>query len=206
MDKQFRRFYNSIDGFFDRRAMLEEVHITHEIEDDAQPRTARQAFVRIRPSAKKLDQKAQLKMIISQQGIDREGESSHWEFFFDLIDRKAKLVCEWMLVWDQQKDKFGSSRIGTTILPFPSSDNPIRKMVHDGQLLYPQLATMWKREYERLPSIPEEFRDSNEVILELIAQGVDFSLTEFSLSTAQSPEGIGSWKIQTRNKTLYVPY
>jgi len=206
MDKQFRRLYNSIDGFFDRRAILEEVHIAHEIEDEAQPSTARQAFEKIQPFAKKLDRKAQLKMIVSQQGIDREGESNHWEFFFDLVGRKAKLVCEWMLVWDQQKDKFGSSRIETTILPFPSPDSSIRKMVHEGQLLYQQLAIMWRRECERLPSIPDEFRDTREVILALIEQGLDISLTESSLSTGQSPEGIGSWKIQTRNKTFYVPY
>jgi len=206
MNKLFRRLYNSIDSFFDRRAILEEVHLTHEIEGEAQPRTARQAFEKVRPLAKKLDRKAELKMIVSQQGIDREGESNHWEFFFDLVDRKAKLVCVWMLVWDQQKDKFGSSRLETTILPFPSPDNPIRKMVHDGQLLYQQLAIMWRRECERLPSIPDDFRDTKEVIPALIEQGLDILLTEFSLSTGQSLEGNGSWKIQTRDKTFYVPY
>jgi len=206
MISKFRSLYNKIDRLFDPYAITQETNISRDFGMDKQPKTAKQALQMILPTVRKFDQKACLKSIVSQHGIDLHGTSAHWEFFFDLDRRKAKLTGEWALVWDDNADNYASSHIEVIVRPFPPADSPLRHMVQEGHLLYRQLAGMWKQERERRLDLPGRFRDTDVALADFSQQGLDVTLTEFSLSTGYSPDGRLCWIAQTRYKTYYVAF
>lgn len=205
MVEQFRRLYNAVGSMLDFQTIAAEINFSREIKDDAQRKTARQALAHIAPLVREFDSKAQLKMIVSQSGVDAAGCSGQWEFFYDLVRRKAKLIGVWQLVWDEQKDDFAAAQITVTIHPFPPADSPVRQMVRDGRLLYQQLGGLWKQEYKRTPVLPQTFLDTSSIVPELAEQGFDVSTAEFSLSTVQSGEGQWCWMAQTKSSTFLVP-
>src|SRR5512144_932564 len=100
MSDTFRRVYNKVDLLFDTRAISQELRYSRDGGGSRLPQTALQAFKTIQLVADELDRQARLKMIVSQQGINTDGTSSHWEFFYDLTQRRAKLNCDWVLPWD----------------------------------------------------------------------------------------------------------
>lgn len=206
MITKIRRLYNTVDHFFDQHAISQEIRFSQETGDEKQPKTARQALAVIIPVVKKLDRQARLKLIVSQHGIDSNGTSTHWEFFFDLVRRQAKLVGEWVLVWDNTMDNYESSRLEVVARPFPPADSPIRQLVQEGHLLHRQLAGMWRQEQERHPDLPQRFRDTNVAIADFLRQGLDVTLTDFSLCTGQSPEGRLCWMARTSHETYYVAF
>lgn len=79
-------------------------------------------------------------------------------------------------------------------------------MVKDGLLLHAQLAGMWKQEMASRPNLPLQFRDTNLALADFIRQGLDFAVTEFSLTTGRSPEGTLGWIAQARRITFYAPF
>ena len=85
-------------------------------------------------------------------------------------------------------------------------DSRLRQLVRDGHLLHEQLIVMWRQEYKRLPNLPSRFRDSDAALADFTQQGLDVTLTEFSLSTGQSPEGSLCWVAQTRNEKYYTAF
>lgn len=203
---KIRRFYNIVESFFDRLAISQELHFSQTAVSDRQSRTAGQAYKWILPVAKKLDRLACLNMIVSQGGVDPKGASPHWEFFFSLPNRRAKLICEWVQPWDEAEDNYSAPRIDATVTPFPPADSRLRQLVQDGHLLHEQLIVMWRQEYKRLPNLPSHFRDSDAALADFTKQGLDVTLTEFSLSTGQSPDGRLCWVAQTRNEKYYTAF
>lgn len=206
MSDALRRAYNQIDRLFDFRAITEGSRSSRDGGETRRPVTAAQAFGQIRPFAYEIDRQARLKMIVSQQGVQLDGTSSHWEFFFDLTRRRAKLVCEWILPWDEAMDGFQPARIEIVVTPFPPAGSPIRQAVQEGKLLHRQMRGMWTRELRRLPDLPHKFRDSQIALAGFIQQGLDATQVEFSLSTGQSPDRRICWKAQTRDATYYAPF
>lgn len=205
MSNFLRRIYNSIDALIDRNALLEELQFSKEDLRAPSPQTAKQALEKVLPFIYKLDKTSNLKMIVSQQGINANGESAHWEFFFDLTQKRAQLVCDWKLVWNETVDNYTSAKIDFKITPFPPMNSPLRQMVKEGKLLHQQLIGMWKQEMNRRPNLSKTFRDTNHTIKEFAQQGLDVSQTEFSLST-QPVGGKTYWAAQTRNKTYYAEF
>jgi hypothetical protein len=167
--------------------------------------TARQALGWILPVVKELESHPILKMMVAPHGLDLAGASAHWEFLFDLENRRAKLVAEWALPWDESSDAFGPAQIQVRVRPFPPADSPIRQMVNTGKMLRLQLVTLWKQELERTPNLPLNFRDSDAALQEFIRKGLDPALTEFSLQTGRSPQGGICWMAQARRKTFTAP-
>ena len=206
MITKIRSLYNAIESFFDRLAISRELRFSLPVKSDRQPRTAGQAYKCVLPTAKKLDRLARLNMIVSQQGVDLKGMSPQWEFFFSLPNRRAKLICEWVQPWDEAEDNYSAPRIEATVTPFPPMDSRLRQLVRDGHLLHEQLIVMWRQEYKRLPNLPSRFRDSDAALADFTQQGLDVTLTEFSLSTGQSPEGSLCWVAQTRNEKYYTAF
>ena len=206
MSDALRRAYNAVDILFDARAIRQELHFSHELEEVRHPRSAYQAFRSIRPFVNKLDRRARLKMIVSQSGVDADGASAHWEFFFDLVQRRAHLICDWALSWDETKDTFGPAIVEITVRPFPSVDSPIRQLVASGKLLHRQMVGLWRQEYERSPALPKRFRDTDVLLADLKQQGLNVSQTEFSVRTGLSPEGRICWIAQTRKDIYYSAF
>ena len=206
MNDTLRRIYNTIDSFFDRSGITQDIHFTRDGGESRQAITAMQAFSEVKPLVLELDRQAQLKMIVSQSGLNNDGTSPRWEFFFDLPHRRAQATCDWSLPWDDATDSYGSPKIEVTVKPFPPADSPIRKMVKEGKLLRQQMVGMWEQERKRRPNLHHNFRDSHIVLSEFIKQGLDPTQTEFSLSTGQSPEGKVSWTAQTRDKIYYAAF
>jgi hypothetical protein len=201
MSDALRRIYNSIDLLFDTRAISQEMRFSRAGAGSRLPKTALQVFNEIQPIAKDLDRDARLKMIVSQLGVDLDGTSSHWEFFFDLTQRRAQMVCEWVLPWDQDMDGYEPASIEIVVRPFPAPNSLIRKAVREGKLLHRQMVGMWKQEYKRRPDLPHKFRDSGIAMADFLQQGLDPAQFEFSLSTGQSPQGLLRWIAQTRHDT-----
>ncbi|MBM3123979.1 MAG: hypothetical protein FJZ87_02775 [Chloroflexi bacterium] len=170
------------------------------------PCTAKTALNTILPTIKRYDHKALLKHILSQHGIDDQGASAHWEFFFDLSNRRAQAVCEWKLSWDEKADAYGPPRMMIAINPFPPENSPLRRMVREGHLLHRQLAGTWLEEVRRHPALPVHFRDTDIVLADFKKQGLDAGLMEFSLSTDASPDLGVRWAAHTRSRTYFVPF
>lgn len=165
-----------------------------------------QAYKSIQPIAQKLDRQAHLRSISSQEGLDKDGASSHWEFFFDLPQRRARLICDWFLPWNEATDNFGPATIEVVVNPFPPLDSPLRQLVKEGKLLHRQLIGLWKQECRRSSYLPSRFRDTDTVVAEFRQQGLDVTQVEFSLHTGQSPEGRPSWIAQTRRDRYYAAF
>ena len=206
MSDTLRRVYNAVDLLFDTRAISQESRYSREEGESRLPKTALQAFKKIRPFAYDLDRQARFKKIVSQQGINIGGTSVHWEFFFDLTRRRAKLSCDWVLSWDEGIDDYGPARIEIAVRPFPPENSPIRKAVKEGKLLHRQMMGLWRREYTRLPNLPDKFRDTDIVLADFLKQGLDITQFEFSLHTDLSPQGQLSWIAQTRYDTYYSSF
>ena len=206
MSDTLRRLYNKIDILFDRRAISQEDRFSRVLENVNQPRTASLAFKSILPVARKIDRKARLKSILSQQGIDGNGTSSYWEYFFDLPTRRAQLLCEWSLPRNQLTDEYGAAVIEYLIKPFPPADSPIRQMVREGKLLHRQMIGLWQQERRRRPDLPFKFRGTDVALADFSQQGLDVSQIEFLLRTGQSPQGSHCWIAQTRKTTYYTAF
>jgi len=206
MIDNFRKFYNSVDRFFDRRAISEKIQLSREIPGDENPKTAGRTFAAILPMVREFDRQAQLKLIVSQQGVDAHGTGSHWEFFFDLPDRRAQLVCDWKLLQDEKTDSYLQPRIEIVVNPFPPVDSPVRGMVRDGQLLQRQLIGMWQQEVKRTPALSHRFRDSDLAIADFSKQGLDPTQSEFSLRTGRSAEGHPGWIAQTGDRSYFAAF
>lgn len=97
LDK-FRSHFNRVEGAFDRDTILQELHFSRDCGDETRPITAKQALHLILPVVRELDHSATLKMIVSEKGIDLGGASPVWEFFFDLVSRRAQLAAQWRLM------------------------------------------------------------------------------------------------------------
>ncbi|MBN2469321.1 MAG: hypothetical protein JXN59_01255, partial [Anaerolineae bacterium] len=132
MSDQARRWFNAIAAVFDRRAIKREQHLSRQEDGSRTPITARQAYERILPEARRFDRRARLTLIVSQQGLDGSGASAHWEFCFDLPHRQATMNAEWILPWDEAADDYGAARIDITLRPFPAEDSLLRQMVQQG--------------------------------------------------------------------------
>jgi hypothetical protein len=206
MLNNFRKFYNSVDRFFDRRAISEKIQFSRDIPGEDRPKTAGQALAVTQPVASEFDRRAQLKLIASQQGVGADGTSVHWEFFFDLPDRRAQLAAEWKLTWNETADRHGKAQIVITVNPFPPADSPVRRMAQEGQLLHKQMVGMWEQELRRRPTLPHRFRDTDLVMSDFSKQGLDPSQSEFSLCTGQSSEGRPCWIAQTRDKSYFAAF
>ena len=206
MSDSLRRIYNSIDRFFDILAISQVLRYSRVGGDSRTPNTAQQAFHSVQPFVRELDWQPQLKMIVSQQGLTADGASAHWEFFFSLVRRRAEVVCEWVLPWDEATDDYGQAHIEIAVNPFPAVNSPIREAVREGKLLYQQMIGMWKQECRHRPTLPNKFRDTKIVLADFVRQGLDTTQVEFSLSTGKSPQGQLCWIAQTRNTKYYSPF
>jgi hypothetical protein len=204
MSETLRRLYNRIDLLFDSRAIARESRFSSDGGASGESRTAAQALAFVLPHVRRFDGGAGLKSIVSQQGVRPDGTSAHWEFFFDLPGRRARIIAEWRLAWDEAHDAFGSASVDFLVKPFPPADSPIRQAVREGKLLHRQMAGMWKQEHQRTARLPIRFRDSDLAFADFRNQGLDASQTEFSLSTGRSPQGNLCWIAQARDTTYYA--
>ena len=193
-----RRGYNAIDSIFDRRVLKQAGYSVRELKSVEGGRTARQAFDPVLKIAREWDPDARLKLITAPDGLQPNGAAYRWEFFFDLVNRRGKLECDWISIWDAAADRFTSVRIETKAQPFPPIGSKLNQMVTEGQLLYRQLSGLWRDEWQRTPDLPPQFRESDSVVQALSAQGVDLRIDECSLSTGLDANGQPSWVVQTR--------
>ncbi len=206
MSDTLRRIYNSIDRLFDIWAITQELRYSREGGESRSPITALQAFQLVQPAVRELDRQYRLTMITSQHGLTVNGTSAHWEFFFSLLRRRAEIVCEWVLPWNEAIDDHGQAKIEITVTPFPAVHSPIRTAVREGKLLHQQMIGMWRQECKRRPTLPAPFHDTDTVMADFVQQGLDVTQAEFSLSTGQSHQGTLCWIAQARNIAYYSPF
>ncbi len=206
MSDTLRRMYNSIDRLFDIWAITQESRYSRNGGDSKSPITALQAFRLVQRVIRELDWQYQLTMITSQHGLTANGTSQHWEFFFLLLRRRAEVVCEWVLPWNEAIDDYGQAKIEVTVTPFPAVLSPMRTAVKEGKLLHQQMIGLWRRECQSRPTLPARFRDTETVMADFVRQGLDVSQAEFSLHTGQSPQGTLSWIAQARHLAYFSPF
>ncbi len=199
MINSMRRLYNTVDRLFDRQAIQQDVNWDNELNRSDQPKTARQAFASIQKTAQDWDTRPQLKLISAPEGVDADGTARRWEFFFDLPSRRARLECDWSLQWDSSQDDYAGSQIEARVRPFPELGSKLYRMVNEGLMLYRQLHGLWREERRRTPDLPTAFRDSDEVMDELIKLGLVDPTEEIVLNTGQTPSGVLSWVAHTRH-------
>ncbi len=206
MIDKLRKIYNKIDTIFDRSALESEINRSYRLRAENKPVTAKTAFRLALLEAKRLDKHAALKMIVAPDGVDPTGKAIRWEFFFDLIQQRAKLICEWFLSWDAEADSFGPPQLVVKANPFPPADSPLHQLVSEGKLLHRQLNGFWQQERRRQPDLPHQFRDSDEALAALIRQGLSFD-QEVTLSTTEhSSENESYWVAKSRYDTFLVNF
>jgi len=206
MPNRLRQLYNAIVRLLDRTSILQTIRFTRKLEMEGQPVTAGTAFEVILPAAGKLDRRAQLKRVVSLSGIDAHGSSAHWEFFFNLPGRRAKLLCEWVLPWNEPADTYDPPVMEITVTPFPPPESPLHQLVREGGLLYRQLSGLWREELRRIPNLPRQFHDTDLILQELMDQGLQITQSEFSLTTGHMPEGGAVWRVQTRRGDFHASF
>lgn len=206
MSDLFRRIYNAIDMRLDRKTIQEERRLTYAGVGTRHPVTACQALKHILPAVRVLDRQARLKSIVSQSGISIGGLSPHWEFFFDLPQRRARISAHWSLPWEADLDHYGPAGISLFVKPFPPANSYLRQLVKEGKLLHQQLTGLWQQECQKTDYLPDKFRDSDSAAAEFSQQGLDLTQVEFTLCTGQSPGGRPAWIAQTRRKQYYTGF
>jgi len=193
-----RCFYNSVEAFFDRHSLLEEVYLSRTIESQNKPVTARKAFLPCLSIAREFDRGAQLKLIVCpNDNIEQNGTSRQWEFFYDLPKLHAKMNCVWLLTWNEDADSFDTIDIEVVTRPFPPHDSPLRKLVKEGKILYRQLIGMWDAEYKRMANLPHHFRDSDDVMREFTQKGLNLTETKVTLIAEGNKGKQPIWKADT---------
>ena len=197
--KKARKYYNRIDRFFDRTALREKQVLARDLIGTSQPVKAMEAFRHSLAAARRFDRNAQLKMVACSGGLDSEGRSSRWEFFFDLPRRRAQASIDWVLTWNEKTDSYGKASIRGTVRPFPEPGGALHRMVEDGDLLYRQLAGLWQKELKRLPALPHKFKDSDQAIRELARKGLDLASDEVTLSAKGRHGSPPQWQAQARH-------
>jgi hypothetical protein len=201
-----RRAFNRLDRALDRRSLKEAVRIERETGEGAAPVTARTAFRTCLKAARSLDRGARLRLIAAPKiATTADGTSRIWDFNFHLPRRRAQLACRWELPFDEEIDDFGPARLEATATPFPAPGTPLVTLVEEGRMLYRQLNGLWLAERRRGRDLPHRFRDSDAVVAELMAQGLDPHSDEFTLDTL----GRGAapiWTAATRDRTWEAPF
>jgi hypothetical protein len=197
-----RRLFNRLDRAIDRRSLREVVRITRETGQGAEPVTARVAFQACLKVARSLDRGARLRLIAAPKiATLADGTSRAWDFHFHLPRRRGVLACRWELPFDAAADDFGPARLDVTATPFPAPGSPMLTLVDQGKMLYRQLNGLWRMERRRARDLPHRFRDSDEVVAELAAQGLDATLDEVTLATRCDGDAPPVWTAATRDRT-----
>lgn len=205
--ENLRRLYNAVDLFFDRRSLMETIRESRSGGRKEKPVTANGAFSLCMPIAREIDREASLKLIVAPDGsIQRDGTSTRWEFLFDLPNRRAQLVCDWRLSWDEEADHFGEARIEVLANPFPPPDSVPRQMVKQGKLLHRHLIGMWRREHQRKGALQHGFRDSDDIMREFGREGLDVTETEVILKAEWKAKEGPSWCADGRDVSFCSPF
>lgn len=198
---------NRFDKTLDRRSLKEVVRISRETGEGAAPVTARDAFRTCLKAARTLDRGARLRLIAAPKiATGEDGTSRTWDFHFHLPRRRAQMACRWELPFDEAADDFGAARLDATATPFPAPGTPISTLVDQGKMLYRQLNGLWLQERRRGSDLPHRFRDSDEVLAELGAQGLDPLAEEFTLGTRANAAAAPVWTAATRDTTWETPF
>jgi len=121
-----------------------------QVSEQPGPLTSHEAWAIVGPVARELDPQARLKFITSGLDMSREGRSFTWEFLFDLPGGRAQAL----LSLEPSREAAGID------------DAPI--------ILVQRLNPVSAAESNRVAVLAEHFRDSPEVVAELMAGGVDF--------------------------------
>lgn len=202
-----RRGFNTLEKQFDRHAIEEEIRVEDSGGELGKHLTAAQAFQLCLPLAHARDKDARLKFITSAGAdLNSVGESTRWEFSFDLPKRRAKMNCDWFLEWDEAADDFGAAKIEGAIIPFPVPDSLFYKLEREGKILYRSLHDQWQKERDRIPDLPNQFRDTDGVMAEVIRIGHDITYDEINLSTKCEPSKQPQWAVETRSGISYVRF
>lgn len=205
--ERMRRIFNRLDRALDRRSLKEVVRISRETGEGATPVTARVAFRTCQKAARSIDRGARLRLIAAPQIATGDGGTSRtWDFHFHLPRRRAEFACRWELPFDEEADDFGPARLDATATPFPAPGGLWETMVDQGKLLYRQQNGLWRQERSRRRDLPHRFRDSDEVVAEFEAQGLDPLSEEFTLGTRSEGAAPPVWTAATRNTTWETPF
>jgi hypothetical protein len=192
----------------DRRSLKKVMRISRETGEGAAPVTARVAFRTCLEAALSLDRGARLRLITAPEFATGDaGTSRTWDFNFHLPSRRAEFACRWELPFDEEADDFGRARLNAIATPFPAPASVWVTLVDQGKILYRQLNSVWLQERRRRQDLPHRFRDSDEVVAEFKAQGLDAIYHEFSLSTRAEGATPPVWTAATRDtswETLFA--
>lgn len=202
MLENYRRVFNRISQFFDRKALTQSERQFLDVCSGNSPLTARKAFEHCHPVAKSYDSKALLKSIVGEQDqIQTDGSSTAWSFGYDLPKRQAQLLCTWYLATEKGNDEWDAGKLEVIVNPFPAENSSLRQFVEDGRLLYSQLKGMWKKEMERNLPLPLNFHDTDSLSIDLIKKGRLHMDTAYSLNAVHQVGKQAVWVITSKEGT-----
>lgn len=155
-----------------------------QVRDEPGPLTAHQARDMVWPVARALDSATRLTLLTSGLDIGPDGRSFSWEFGFALPGHRA------FALFSVEPSGEGADIDGDPIV------------------LVQRLRPMSATEASGLPTLPERFRDSPEVVAELAVQGVDFVAgpSDMKLEARVLPAGEAVWVTYHWDKPRMVPF
>ena len=154
------------------------------VRDEPGPLTAHQAWEIVRTAARALDPDARLTLLTSGLDISPTGRSFTWEFGFELPQRRAAAL----------------------LSVEPSGEG--EDIDSDPIMLVQRLGPGATTEVSQRPALPEQFRDSPEVVADLAAQGVDFTAgpSDMKLEGRVLPSGEAVWVTYYWDEQRTVPF
>lgn len=149
---------------------------THEkVREEPGPLTAHEAFELVHHAAIALDPKALLCLIQSGTDIRTDGRSLFWELLYRLPTKRARAIL--------------------SLAPFEAANDAERAPI----ILHTQITAVSASDV--VDGLPLPFRDSPEVVAELMAQGVDFVAgpSDLKLESHLRGPGVAVWLMRCWN-------
>ena len=203
-----RRLVNRIDHLLDLRSLRAEDRKTLPAPSIAGPCTVRAAFDPALRHARRHDRGAQLKRIVSPNGLFPNGTSDRWEFLFHLPSRRgiANIELQILEVEDSGWSPEHTATWSVWVRPFPTREAALYRMMQEGKLLYRQFEGHWRQEMRRSPPLPWSFRDSDEALQDFVVQGLDPTIHEFSFASRLGAGGHPVWAAHGRHEEWETPF
>lgn len=201
-----RKLLNHIDRWLDRGSLHEAVTVSDRPPGGGVPCVVSVALERAVREAHRHDGDARLKHVLAPQGAAADGAARRWEFVFDLPERRAKMMSQWYLDGDAKFGRFGRECFDALLKPFPLPDSPLAQGIAEGKLAYAQRAVAWREERRRTPDLPMNFRDSDAVMADLLAQGLPLKSASFVLRNGIGPSGQPVWLVQLGDTTYHCRF
>lgn len=192
---------NKISEAFDRKSIKTASTATVDGGSAGESVTALEAAQRCLEAIAKVSRGFELKSVAAQASPQGDGTSHHWAISGVFPKRRASAWAEWSLAWDDAAGSWGAARIEVTVEPFIVQDSLMDAMIKQGKVIRDQVVpTVGPPSGLKGPTLSVPFIDSDTVIQQARAAGLDPEREEFHLQTETADDHPVRWRLTRRHE------